>query len=187
MIGQASMLTRKIIPFAALLTAVMFSQQAIAGYFYLGPTVLYEDITSDNSTVRGVKPRIAAGYGTCFGLTRLAAEVFAVPGIYAIDDNHSNGAPSIKPSQEYGASFLPGIQFNDSAALYARIGVISSHFSGPDTRKTGGQIGAGLQGKISKNWDARLEYIYTIYPTISGMGTPHANDVGFGVIRKFYW
>lgn len=181
------MFRKKIIACSVLLAMAGFSQQAAAGYFYLGPGIYYEDITSSNSTVRGIHPKISAGYGTCYKSLRLGAELFAIPGIVTLDDSHDDGSPSIKPTQEYGASFLPGFQLNDSSFIYGRLGAVTTRFNGPDTRKTGGQLGVGLEGKISRNWDARLEYIYTIYSSINGMGTPYSNEVGFGVIRKFYW
>lgn len=176
---------KSLLPLCAALTALITSNVVQAGNFYLGPSVIYQEITAPNSTVRGIKPKFTVGYGSRFDDFNLGLEAFYIPGIATMSDNHDNGAPSVKVKQEYGASILPGYYITDSIIGYARLGAISSNFSGVNTRKTGGQAGVGFETRLTDHWDIRAEYIYTQYPNITGLGTVHSNEGDLSFIYRF--
>jgi len=161
------------------------STGAMAGNFYLGPSLFYQHNSASHSSFSGLHPRLSLGYGSMMGDYYLGGEIFAIPFTAVMSNSNSNGAVSAKTTHGFGISFIPGVMVNDTLLAYLRLGVISSKFSAPNTMKTGGQAGLGLKVPLSTRWDMRAEYIYTAYQSISGLGSVKANEIGIGFVYNF--
>lgn len=73
----------------------------------------------------------------------------------------------------YGLHIMPGYWINDLALVYVPIGPVKTYFmrsqdGAEGNTRTGWQIGLGLQDKITKTIDFRLEYLFTDYSKRSG-------------------
>ena len=99
----------------------------------------------------------------------------------------------VRSSWSYGFDLLPGLMVNDYSLVYARGGVINTEFEGttPSGVKTGHptgwQVGLGGQTNVYKNLDARLEYVYSLYPnqTDPNINKIFTNLFNFGLVYKF--
>jgi opacity protein-like surface antigen len=176
---------KKITLSMGLLTLGVLPCLAFSGNFYLGPTLLIENNNADNgSSYRGISPKITVGYGDYVSPSYyLAGELFGIFGNVKISDNHEEF--SVKTSRGFGASFVPGVMINESTELYARIGLISTTFTDPDKNATGGQLGVGLQTRLTETWDIRAEYTYTAYRDVGDIHSPQSDTFGIGFIHKF--
>ena len=68
---------------------------------------------------------------------------------------------------------------------YARVGLIWSHFEGPDQTKRGFQAGGGLQLTLTDVWHVRGEYVNTAYSTLGDVGTPRTGEYAIGITYTF--
>jgi opacity protein-like surface antigen len=50
---------------------------------------------------------------------------------------------------------------------------------------SGAQLGLGLQTNVTQNVDARFEYDYTAYNSVSGLKSPTQDAFHLGLIYKF--
>ena len=168
----------------AILTVLSFST-AYAGSFYMGPHIALIDTTSQNGSYRGVEPRLTFGYGDMMTIySYLGGEIFA-SAFSAVLSNNTPNATSLKTTRSFGASLIPGYMINQSAMGYLRLGMISSEFSGPNTTKSGAQIGIGMQTSLDRNWSVRGEYTYTAYATVHQLGAPKTDQFMIGFLYYF--
>lgn len=170
---------------ACAILAACVNTGAMAGNFYVGPTLFAENISANQSSYRGMHPRMSLGYGDRMENYYLAGEIFAVPFSTPISYSTNSTGVNARISRSFGLSLLPGYMITDSVMGYLRLGVVNSKFSGPNTSKSGGQVGAGLETNLTSNWDLRGEYIYTAYQSVNGLGSAKSNEVGIGAVYKF--
>ena len=120
----------------------------------------------------------------------LAAEVTGTVGTAEISNQ---GA--VKTSYGYGASVLPGFEWCDHTIIFARLGVVRSHFPqvkvapyNTNTTQTGGQFGLGIQTEAMQNIDIRGEYDFIAYRSIDAgvySANPRSDVVSISAIYKF--
>ena len=161
------------------------STGTMAGTFYLGPNLFYQYNSASHSSFSGLHPKLTLGYGSLMGDYFLGGELFAIPFTAQLSSSINHNGISTKTSNGFGISFLPGMMLSDSVLGYLRLGVISSQFPSPNTRKTGGQLGIGFATPLSMHWDLRLDYIFTAYQSINQLGSVKSNELGFGFVYKF--
>lgn len=153
---------------------------------YIAPNVLLQNITSDDSSYRGISPKLALGYGTLLGQSFfLAGEVSATIGTAEVSNNTDNNGVSVRVNRSYDFSVLPGMLFSENTLGYLRLGVVSSNFSAPNTTTTGGELGVGLQLAILNCWYIRGEYFYTTYGAIEDVGAPVSDTFALGAVYTF--
>lgn len=137
-----------------------------------------------NGFYRGVPFNLFAGYGGIIMQNfYLAGELQGTIGTAEIS-NHG----WMKSSYGISGSLLPGFMLCDQTLLFARLGVIYSHFGSFDESSTGGQIGLGMQTSLTQNMDIRGEYDFAAYRSVSkdGLSTnPRSDLVTVGVVYKF--
>ena len=176
-------LMKKIIT-TGLILAASLCQAAFANTVYFGPTLYLQDLTTNNSNDRALRPTMSIGYSGMIGFYYLAAEIFVNPTNITLSNSHDEGGDSTRISQDYGASFIPGILLGEGIVGYLRLGVVSSKFRAPSQTKTGGQAGIGLQTDLSTAWTLRGEYVYSAYSQGSNIGSPEVDSFGVGLIYK---
>ncbi len=153
---------------------------------YLYPNVLLQSITSDDSSYRGISPKLALGYGTILGQSYfLAGEVSATVGTVELSNNTDTTGTSVRVNRSYDFSFLPGMLFSENTLGFIRLGVVSSNFSAPNDTVSGGEIGVGLQFAILNCWYIRGEYYYTTYSATKDVGTPVSDTFALGAVYTF--
>lgn len=177
------MLKRRLI--ISSLIAMSISATGHAGNIFFSPTLFVQDNTSPSSNYRGLQPRLSAGYAQMVDDFYMAGEVFVVPATATIVDNRSEttGASS-RTTRSYGISVLPGGLITEHILGYARVGVLSTQFPGPNTSRAGAQFGLGLQTCLTPYWDLRAEYDYTVYKTAPTIGAVKSDQVGIGLVYK---
>ena len=161
------------------------SSLAQAGNVYLAPSLFIHQVSGSHTTHVAAYPKVALGFANLANSIYFAGEVFAVPISWTLKNNHNNEASSARISRAFGASILPGFIANPNVIGYARIGIVTSLFSSPNVYQTGGQLGLGLQSYFAKSWAFRAEYDFSAYRYIRGIGSPHVNEVGVGLIYFF--
>lgn len=167
---------------ALLLVGVVSSAQA---GLYVGPTLLLRDTIASHSSVRELGLRMSLGYGDFVSPAfYLAGEAFGMPGAAVLRNNTSSGT-SVRSTYGYGVSIIPGTPITDSVLGYLRLGVVESRFTSASQTRAGAQAGLGLQTSLTCNWDMRMEYIYTMYGSVSNAGSPKSDWVGLGFMYKF--
>jgi opacity protein-like surface antigen len=154
-----------------------------AGNLYFSPALFLVNNTTPSSNYRGLNPRLALGYSEMFPDYYLGGEIFGDPASALISNNHDN-ATSARSTWSVGGSIIPGAMITNSVLAFARLGVISTKFTGPNTTRPGGQVGLGLQTCITPYWDLRVEYDYTFYRTVPMLGAVKSDQVGIGLIYK---
>jgi opacity protein-like surface antigen len=152
---------------------------------YLAPSLYVQDLTTPTSNFRGLHPRMSVGYAGQIDFYYLAAELFVTPFTYTISNTHSEGGDSLRISQDFGASIIPGVLISEGVLAYLRLGVVSSKFHAPSTTKAGAQLGVGLQTSLSSAWSLRGEYIYVDYSNASNLGSPKSDEFGLGLVYRF--
>lgn len=153
---------------------------------YLYPNVLLQSITSDDSSYRGLSPKLALGYGTVLGQSFfLAGEVSATIGTAELSNNTGTTGTSVRVNRSYDFSVLPGMLFSENTMGFLRLGVVSSNFSQPNATAAGGEIGVGLQFAVLNCWYIRGEYFYTAYSAIKDVGTPVSDTFALGAVYTF--
>lgn len=153
--------------------------------FYAGPLVGLTSNTSPNGNFRAIQPIIAIGYSemvsTC---TYLAIEAFGSPTSLMLDDNTPGGS-SLRSTYSLGASFIPGYLITDNVIGYLRLGIVTTKFEAPNTVKTGGQVGLGLQTGLTDEWQLRFEYDYSAFKSAPEIGSVKTDQVLLGLIYNF--
>lgn len=147
--------------------------------------VSLQNITSMDNNYRSLRPTLAIGYSDYMDFYYLAAEIFASLGSATLSSSHNDEGNSLRISQDYGASIIPGLFLSEGVVSYLRLGVVSSKFRAPTTTKTGGQVGIGLQASLSTAWSLRGEYVYTAYSDVENIGSPKVDTYSLGLIYKF--
>lgn len=170
---------------ACLLVMANFGVKAFGGTLYLAPMISLQNITTTNNNYRGLYPVISMGYSELIDFYYLAAEIFLAPVSVTMSNTHSDGGNSLRISQSFGASFMPGLFLSDGVITYLRLGVVSSKFRAPSTTKAGGQLGIGLQASLSTAWSLRGEYVYTAYSNVQNIGSPKVDAFSLGLLYKF--
>lgn len=169
----------------SLLLALSFTT-SYAGSFYLYPSALLQSITAEDSSYRGLSPRLASGFGSILGQSFfLAGEVGATVGTAILSNNTDTTGISLRVNRTYDFSLLPGMLFSENTLGYLRLGVASSNFSAPNEKVTGGILGVGLQLAIINCWFVRGEYFYTAYGAVSDVGNPVSDTFALGVVYTF--
>ena len=143
----------------------------------------------DLNGYRGIPLNVFAGHG---GLITqciyLAGEITATLGTAAVTDSSA-----MKSTYGGNISAIPGVMLNEYTLAFARIGVISTHFSDDNsTYRSGGLFGVGLQTGIMQNIDLRAEYDFAAYSamtqTVNSQNlsiTSRADQFSAGVIYNF--
>ncbi len=154
---------------------------------YLYPNVLLQSITSDDSSYRGISPKLALGYGTIIGQSFfLAGEVSATVGTAQLSNNTDTTGVSVRVNRSYDFSLLPGMLFSETTMGYLRLGVVNSNFSAVNETSTGGEIGVGLQFAVLNCWYIRGEYFYTAYGAVKDIGgSPVSDTFALGAVYTF--
>src|SRR5688572_3410020 len=125
---------------------------------YVGAGVGVQTNTSSTGlNYRGVPFNVFLGYGAALNSNfYLGGEVLGTLGTYTLSDSSL-----LKTSYSYGFSFLPGLLLADHTIAYARAGVLRARFSsGNGTTVNAGQLGLGLQTRLTQHWGMRGEYVY---------------------------
>lgn len=167
---------RKLIATTALLAAT--TSVALADEPYFGAGLGIQNASSYN----GIVSNIFAGYGATVGENfnyYLGAELFANIGSLPLSSSHYN-----RTTYGVGISLMPGIYLNEYTIAYIRVGLENSHFSRNNSAQTGSQLGAGLQTRITNNWDVRAEYVYTGKGIINNFNVTRSNQFNMGLIYK---
>lgn len=154
---------------------------------YVGASLGVVVNTPNNSwagSYRGVPLNLFAGYG---GIVTenfyLAGELQGTVGTPEISGNGW-----LRSSYGFGASILPGLMLCDQTLLFARLGVVNTHFSKFDRNATGGEFGLGMQTSLTQNVDLRGEYDFSAYRSVSrdGLSTnPRSDQFTVGLVYKF--
>jgi len=98
-----------------------------------------------------------------------------------------------KTTYGLGASVIPGLMLSDNTMLYGRLGLVRAKFRTPNSLENGGQLGVGLQTRVTQNLDLRGEYIYTKYSSFSyrvdgvkiNISSPTADQFNLALVYKF--
>jgi opacity protein-like surface antigen len=126
----------------------------------------------------GAVGKIFGGYGSTFGEKRK----YYLGGELNLDlANYPSDALKSNLNYAMGASFIPGVYITTDTMIYGRLGIQANKFnySGSPVQ-FGSQLGLGLQTKISKNWDARVEYI-----NVTNVLPKSDNQLLVGLVYKF--
>lgn len=177
---------KKTILFALLITYMNMSYASNSS-IYLYPNVLLQSITSDDSSYRGISPKLALGFGTILGQSFfLAGEVGATIGTAILSNNTGDTNTSLRVNRSYDFSILPGMLFSESTLGFLRLGVVTSNFSQFNENVMGGEIGVGLQFAVLNCLYLRGEYYYTAYGASKDVGTPVSDTFALGAVYTFY-
>lgn len=184
---------KKLLPVSLILAASSTTCFATNTFFYLTPSVVLNNITTSDNSFRGVSPKLGLGVAAEYsdGLY-IGGEIHAMAGVWELENNTDNDDivndsddDNARISSSYDASILPGIMFSENTLGFLRIGVVTSHFSGPDKSSTGGELGAGLQTAIRNCWYIRGEYIYSFYNSVGDLQSPREDSFAVGVVYTF--
>lgn len=158
---------------------------AFAGNFYMGPAVVYQAIAVSDVGYNGVSPRLTVGYEDMYTEYLYgAAEIFTSPTTFTIYSNPNN-IGSARITYSYGASILPGFNFDRTIIGYVRLGYIRSRFDNLGSVEGGVQYGAGLHWALTDIWSVRGEYSYTKFHNIAPIGHPDMNSYSIGLTYRF--
>jgi len=174
------MLRKALLTTACLLTVL---PPAHAGYFYLGPTIVYQTMSVNNAGYNGIAPRMTLGYEDMLTpVIYTGVEIFSNPTTIKVYNNPSDQG-SLRVTYSYGASLLPGINFDNTIVGYGRLGLIRTRFDNLGQVKSGVEYGVGIKWMLNDLWSAKGEYTYTKYNNINPMGHPSSNTYSIGLLR----
>lgn len=131
----------------------------------------------------GLLGTVSGGYSITAGQYQnyyFAGELFADSGSLPLCQNYYR-----RTNYGYGASFIPGIILRETVLAYLRMGIETFRYSTTLNHFTGGQLGLGLQTRISDKWDIRGEYVYTGKAIFEGFGTVRFTIFKLGLVYKF--
>ena len=130
---------------------------------------------------------VFGGYGIQFGKVYLGGELDAELSKTHSGHERDGGGRSFLVDKQWtaGASLRAGYVVNDTALLYARLGVVGTHFGvdfvsgggkafSESHTKAGLRFGGGMEFPVSDDFIVRLDYTHTMYPEFSmtGPGKP---------------
>jgi opacity protein-like surface antigen len=172
----------------ASLSWTLAAQAALAGTFYVAPTLVLNDITAQQSSFRGLEPRLTLGYTAMVDKgIYMAGEAFGSMGNLVLQDNHPAGSDSLHISREFGLTFLPGIRISRDTLTFLRMGIVNSRFSTGDKSRFGAEFGVGLETELTENWDIRGEYDFTTYRSLSSAtGNPRGDSYSVAFVDRFW-
>lgn len=125
-------------------------------YVGVGTGVVVNTGNEGQGSFRGMPLALFAGYGGRLDSNvYLAGEIFGNVNTMSLDNN------GLKTTYSWGASLLPGLSLGEGVLGFARIGVLRNHFSWKN--KTGGEVGAGVEVGLAREWSLRGEYDYIQY------------------------
>ena len=137
------------------------------------------DNIKNTKSSRGIDGNVFAGYGAMFNpAVMIGGEVFFTPGNMPVNNN------GLRTTYGVGLSFLSGLLISDHTLAFMRVGFVNSHFT-TGIKKSGGQLGLGLQTGLTQNWDLRAEYIYSAYGALKGIGAPKSDQAMMSLVYKF--
>ncbi len=131
---------------------------------------------------------VFGGYGAQFGNFYVGGELEAELGKVQSNQERVGGGRSFAFEKQwsYGASLRGGYVVNNTALLYARVGVVQTRFNVDFSRgnnslsshydETGLRFGGGMEFPVADNFIVRLDYTHTSYPQIE-MVTPPSSEV----------
>jgi opacity protein-like surface antigen len=152
---------------------------------YLGPAIVYDTVSVPGIGYNGIGPRLTLGYDDMLNERLYAgAEVYTSPTTFKVYNNPNN-IGSLRITYTYGASILPGINFDNTIIGYARLGVVRSRFDNLGVVKSGTVYGLGIQWVLTDLWRARFEYQLTKYNNITNIGHPDGNTTMVGLMYNF--
>jgi|GEM_PF-1336311 len=182
----------KLIPLVIALCALLLSLPTQAslceglskaqGKFYVGPSLLIEQISASGSRFRGIHPRISLGYIDISNRYFFGTEIFTIPATLSLSSTRKYHGRSAKDSSTLGFSLLPGARLYKDYYGYARFGIVTTKFTVPNASALGIQGGLGIQKALDHQWQIRGEYVLTSYNSVSELGNPTANEIGVGLI-----
>jgi hypothetical protein len=152
-----------------------------------GPRDTGTTLTADFGDL-GYTGGVFGGYGVQFGNVYLGGELEAGLGKTHGDHEREGGGRSFSAEKQwsYGASLRGGFVINNTALLYARVGVVQTRFQVDFSRgmnsltayynETGLRFGGGMEFPVSDDFIVRLDYTHTSYPQFSQV-TPPAGEV----------
>ena len=171
------MLKKLLLLTTAVLAASSSAAFAIAAP-YVGAGLGIQNVRGYN----GLIGNVFGGYGATVGQDQtyyLGGEVFANLASVPLSGKQSN-----RITYGLGASVIPGVMLNNNTMAYARVGVEASRYGKSNTTNTGGQLGLGLQTRLTQNWDVRGEYVYTGMGVINHFTTVQNNRFNVGFVYK---
>lgn len=127
---------------------------------------------------------VFGGYGVQFGNFYVGGELEAELGKTHSDHEREGGGRTfaVEKQWSYGASLRGGYVVNNTALIYARVGVVQTRFQVDFSRgsnslssqynETGLRFGGGMEIPVSNNFIARLDYTHTSYPEFSMLAPP---------------
>jgi hypothetical protein len=147
---------------------------------------------------------ILAGYGKSFGEKwYLSGEGFVSDSVTRTSNKNTDATGTtvkMRTTYSYGVSILPGYHIGSDTMLFARLGVIQTHFELTQALAaqsfsqtagklvTGGQVGVGLALGLSKTLALRGEYVYSAYQSFKAYGnkvSPRNNQLLVSFTYKF--
>jgi opacity protein-like surface antigen len=162
-------------------------------------------VTADRGDL-GYTAGLFGGYGAQVGNFYLGGELEAeLAKTHSNNEREGGGRSfSLEKQWSYGASLRAGYAVNNTALLYARVGVVQTRFDVDFARgnnslsaqytKTGLRYGGGMEFPAANDLIVRLDYTHTSYPEFS-LVTPPAGEVEryrpkedlfrLGVLRQF--
>lgn len=167
-------------------------------------------LASSTAALANGMPYVGAGLGvkSTGGERFMPLNVFAgyggiaSPGLYLGGELNADltslmlsDSSNFRTTYGLGLSFIPGMMLSDSTMLYGRAGVVRSKFnSHGGNLVNGGQLGLGLQTRLTQNVDLRGEYVYTKYHSFSmnagngttiHIGAPTSDQFNLAFVYKF--
>jgi outer membrane immunogenic protein len=174
---------RKLLSAACLFLAGLSS--AFADSFYVAPSIVYQTFAASGIGYNGIAPRLTLGYEDMLTpLFYAAAEIFSNPTTFKVYNNPTN-LGSLRATYSYGASVIPGVNFDNTIIGYGRLGLIRTRFDNLGKVKSGAEYGLGVQWLINCSWSARAEYSYAKYNNITNIGHPDSNTYMIGLMYRF--
>lgn len=157
-----------------------------AASVYIAPSIAYQGISTGDVDYMGMIAQLAVGFGGNVNGTPvyLAGEIFGSPKPATLHNNKGDTL-GLKPSYTVGISFIPGLCLDDTILAYVRLGMVNTKFDTLNLSRTGAQVGIGVLTNIATHWDLRGEYDYTSYRSISGVGSPKADEYLLGLLYRF--
>lgn len=148
------------------------------------------DYNHTASVYKGFEGELYAGYAMLNESFYLGSEIFVEHSAqlqnYRNDLNANLNPIGVRTTWSTGLSVLPGFTVADTLLSYLRLGVIRTHYKDIAETATGGQVGFGLQGTVSESWDLRMEYIYSFYQSLAGLGSPRSDQFHVSFLYKIW-
>ncbi len=169
--------------------------------FYVGGQIGHDALSTwmtgprDGGTTRtadfgdlGYSGGAFGGYGLQLGNFYVGGELEADLGkVHSNQEREGGGRSFVTEKQwSYGASVRGGYVVNNTALLYARVGVVQTRFNVDFARgnnslsdhydETGLRFGGGMEFPVADDFIVRLDYTHTSYPQFK-MVTPPSGEV----------